>query len=140
MVQELLLFTQLRPRYPELLEYFETAAVRDFLQALAQQADADTEGVTQLLALHVQNPQLRKRLGAARPSSAAALDSEPSQAKRTFEDILRRLKWQHIDRALKRLLQELKDTEGRGDCTDQLLRRKRELTTRKRALSGEARQ
>jgi DNA primase len=139
MVQELLLFTQLRPRFPELLEYFEVPSVQDFLKALAQQPEGDAEAVAQLLASHIQEPQLRKRLGAVRPLSAAALDSEPSLAKRTFEDILRRLKWQHIDRALKRLLHELKATEQRGESTDALLRRKRELTTRKRALSGEAR-
>ena len=139
MVQELLLFAQLRPRYPELLEYFEAAPVRDFLQALSEPSGDDGEAFAQLLATHVQDPQLRQRLGAARSQPAAAQEDEPLLAKRTFEDILRRLKWQHIDRALKRLLHELKETEQRGEPTDALLRRKRELAARKRALKGEAR-
>lgn len=136
MVQELLLYAALRPQCEQLIEYVESPEVQSFLQALCERPELDKPALAALIEAHVGDPAWRRKLMLVQAVPPDDLDGGTERANRTLADILRRLKWRHVDVALKRVLGELRETERRGDATDGLLRRKQELTARKRTLSG----
>jgi DNA primase len=129
-LRELLLFPSLRARFGEIAEYMIEPENQALMEALA---DTDAP-LPEVLAAHVKDPNWVKRLSQIRADEAAPLDEVIAKSNRTFEDVLARLKWRHIDVALRDVLGELRAVEARGEATDTLMRRKQELTARKRAL------
>ena len=130
MLRELLLYPTLRPRFNELAEFMLTHDMRDLLEALSN----PELSIFEVLEARIKDTKLVARLCAIKPVTEGLLDEVIAKSNRTFDDILARLKWRHVDVALRGVLAELKDTETRGQATDELLRRKQELTERKRAL------
>jgi hypothetical protein len=129
-LRELLLFPSLRARFGEIAEYMIEPETQALMEALA---DTD-KPLPEVLAAHVKDPNWVKRLSQIEADEGAPLDEVIAKSNRTFEDVLARLKWRHIDVALRDVLGELRAVEARGEATDTLMRRKQELTARKRAL------
>ena len=132
MLRELLLFPELRQRFDWLAEFALTDEMSILLETLSEPGASLLEalehcGVSQ---------QWKRRLSTVQPLTSGQQQEVDAQAlaERTFEDVLRRLKWRHVDAALKDVIRELGQAETVGGDTAELLRRKRELTRKKLEL------
>ena len=130
LLRELLLFPQLRARFGELAEYAVSTHMAALLDALAE----DSGPTNEILSVHIHDQRWMQRLSRVQAVPTDALDEVNAKSNRTFEDVLAALKRRHLDAALQQLMGELRELEARGEATDMLLRRKQELTARKRAL------
>lgn len=130
LLRELLLFPQLRARFGELAEYAVSSQMAALLDALAE----DSAATNEILSVHVHDQRWLQRLARVQAVPADELDAVNAKSNRTFDDVLAALKRRHLDAALQQVMRELSELEARGEATDMLLRRKRELTARKRAL------
>ena len=100
------------------------------LDALAE----DSAPTNEILSVHIHDQRWLQRLNRIQAVPEDGLDEVNAKSNRTFDDVLAALKRRHLDAALQQLMRELSDLEARGEATDMLLRRKQELTARKRAL------
>jgi len=128
-LRELLLYRELRPRLEELGEYAQTEAMTQLLDEMSE-PEKSLEEV------------LRKHLPAAQVSALlkvepADLDDGPDReelASRTFDDVMRRFKWQCLKLERDEAQRELQSTEKAGEDTTQLLEQKRRLSLLMREL------
>ncbi len=132
-LRELLLYPTLRARFGELADFARSVHMGNLLEALAQSC----ESAAKIIESHVPDIKWRERLLLVTQGDHSALDGENDKANRTFEDVLARLKAQHLADAMLEIDKELEVLQHRGDtgdATDALLRRKRELIVKEKAL------
>lgn len=130
LLRELLLFPDLRERLGELAEYMLVPENVALLEALANAATP----IKTVLASHLSSDSWRRRLLQVEPVTQGSQEEVIVQGNRTFDDILARLKRRHIDAFLSEVLKQIAEAEASGQATDGLMRRKQELTARKRVL------
>jgi hypothetical protein len=102
--------------------------------ALYENLATSQEPVEAIISAHVNDPRWSTRLGQIEMLQGGNEADLNIQANRTFDDILARLKWRHVDAFLMEVLQQIAQAEASGHATDALMRRKQELTARKRSL------
>jgi DNA primase len=133
LMREIFLFPEIIEKSNALSEYVLNDTVRVFLDDLAQQRAP----VPSLIEEHFKNdPSAQQILLKYHSSPALSLPEQErsTKAAHVFEKMMHKLKYKHLDMALQDVLRELHETEARGQATDELLRRKQELTNRKRVL------
>ena len=134
MLRELLLYPELRPKLTILVEYALSPATRQILEDLAT-TDADPATICHR---HADGDKRMERLG--RVPMAAQEDDVAGRAARTLDDVLRRMKARHVDAALQDVLRELSEIETQGGDPGELIRKKQDLSRRKKELLRDRRQ
>lgn len=129
-IRELLLFPDLRNRWVELAEYMLIPENATLLEALS----SSEQPIADILTQHIPDRLQLQRLLQVQPQKSVSQDASNLQANRSFESILGRLKYRHLDLTLAEVLQEIKQAETQGAETTALIRRKQELVTRKQTL------
>jgi DNA primase len=139
LLRELLLFPGLRARFGEVADYAVTDSMQQLCEALAgseaplqqilQEHLGEGRAAAALLRVQPRNSQQDGKVG---PSDD--LGGDEAASRHTFDAVLASLKRHRLDVALQELVQEIRQCESTGEATDRLLRRKQELTARKRAL------
>lgn len=136
MLRQLLLFPPLRERCGELAEYALSDEMRLLLDKLA---NTELSLNTVLENYEYLDLAWKNRLLGVEPVAEGAVDDLRLNANRTYQDILTRLKVKRLDVVLQEVLHDLREREAKGEATDELLRRKQELTNRKRTLRDASR-
>ncbi len=143
LLRELLLFPSLRARFGEMADYAVSETMRLLLEDLASSSAPWQEvlpryvraGPTLTKLLRVQ-PKAAMESTKKRPADDLGGDEVASG--HTFSAVLASLKCHRLDVALRELVQEIRQCEATGEATVRLMRRKQELTARKRALKQDA--
>jgi len=131
MVRELLLFPQLRASLGKVAELAEDSVTRALLDALVQVEHSVADVVTAC----VPDPQWQRQLIEARPMNGPEADLA-ERGQRTLDDVLNRLRIRQLDKVLQEVLLELKEVESQSGETEELIRRKQDLTRRRNALKN----
>ena len=126
MLQELLLFADLRPRVVELSEY-----ASDPMRVIFDDLGSNDEPVAQVLERHLP-AAVATRLAAIGPAEGTG----EGAAEQTFQDILSRLKENRVAELIGDLDRQIQEKEARGEDAEDEIRRRRALTQRKRELKG----
>jgi len=130
-LQELLLFPELRLRFEEVADFALTESFEELLQELA----ASEAPVADVVANYVPDVRWIKRLGEVQPAVEDQEGDREARAEKTFKEVLIGLKVRHLDRPINELSRSISEMESRGEePSEDLFRRLQDLLRRKRHL------
>jgi len=128
-LRELLLYRELRPRFEELAEYAQTEPMMKLLDELSE----PEKSLEEVLRKHLPEAQV-SALVKVEPAELEDGPDREELANRTFDDVIRRFKWQCLKLERDEAQRELQSTEKAGGDTTELLEQKRRLSLLMREL------